>query len=89
MIIQTIALQMVLRRAYGSAHRSAITSQIVGLASAPSRLSAMLRPRFAGLTALTGSSVERLFGIYVMARLRSLMNLRMMDECSTWTMRRA
>jgi len=49
--------------------RSAITLQIVGLASAPSRLSATLRPRFAGLTALTGASVEPLFGIYVMARL--------------------
>jgi hypothetical protein len=35
-----------------------ITSPILRLASIPSRLSAALRPRAAGLTALTGLSVE-------------------------------
>ena len=44
----------------------AITLLIVGLASVPLRLSALLRPRFAGLTALTGHSVEPGFGSYVM-----------------------
>ena len=45
----------------------AITSLILRLASAPSRLSAPLRPRQAGLTALTGRSVEPGMGTYVMA----------------------
>jgi hypothetical protein len=42
-----------------------ITSSILRLASAPSRLSASLRPR-TGLTALTGHSVEPCLGFYVM-----------------------
>jgi hypothetical protein len=44
-----------------------ITSPILRLASVPSRLSAAFRPRAAGLTALTGLSVEPGGGIYVMA----------------------
>src|SRR5262249_34562671 len=43
-----------------------ITRPIVWLASAPSRLSASLRPREAGLAALTGRSVEPCPGSYVM-----------------------
>ena len=46
---------------------AAITSLILRLASVPSRLSAPLRPRQAGLTALTGRSVEPGDGTYVMA----------------------
>ena len=45
-----------------------ITTSILGLASGPSRLSASLRPRSAGLTALTGPSLSPVLGIYVMAR---------------------
>ena len=44
-----------------------ITISILGLASGPSRLSASLRPRQAGLTALTGHSAEPGNGIHVMA----------------------
>ena len=43
-----------------------ITLPIVWLASAPSRRSAALRPRQAGLVALTGHSVEPRTGSYVM-----------------------
>jgi hypothetical protein len=43
-----------------------ITTPILWLASAPSRRSAALRPREAGLAALTGRSVEPWVGSYVM-----------------------
>ena len=43
-----------------------ITVPILWLASAPSRLFASLRPREAGLTALTGHSVEPCLGSHVM-----------------------
>jgi excisionase family DNA binding protein len=56
------------RLAVTACHDRAITALIVGPASVPSRLFAALRPRFAGLTALTGSSVVPGMGTYVMAR---------------------
>lgn len=48
--------------------RRTITTSILGLASGPSRLFASLRPRSAGLAALTDPSVSPVLGIYVMAR---------------------
>jgi hypothetical protein len=45
----------------------AITTDILGLASVSSRVFAALRPRVAGLAPLTNTSVEPVFGIYVMA----------------------
>ena len=47
-------------------HAPTITPTILRLASAPSRLFAALRPRFAGLKALTAHSAEPCLGLYVM-----------------------
>lgn len=55
-------------RASRRCQRRAITSDIVGLASAPSSRVASLRPRSAGLAGLTALSVEPEDGLYVMAR---------------------